>query len=156
MENLQSARGLLVRCDTCIRWSQGCGQWSSQARRVVLNAGGEWGTFLPTTSYPYAPWKTTADRRGAGKWNRGNHGLRRSSESGMADTEAERKQRAWPFGGGLAADGGIKILIAFWLDFVKGGGQVCGFSRDQRQLYKDLTGQYGASLGLCHPRNEQT
>lgn len=47
----------------------------------------------------------------------------------MADMEAEKNRRVRPFGGlVVAADGGIKILIAFWRDFVKGRGQACGFS----------------------------
>lgn len=76
---------------------------------------------------PRAPWKTTADHRGTGKWNRGNRGPGESSTA--ADTEAEKT--VGPFGGlVVGADGGIKILIAFWRDFVKGAEQACGFSHN--------------------------
>lgn len=55
--------------DACISRSQlarAAAGGALRPARVVLNAGGEWGTFLPTTSYPMPPGKPqlTAGARG--------------------------------------------------------------------------------------------
>lgn len=122
-----SVSGQIWSLARCIRWGQACGRWSSQAWRVVLNAHGEWWTFLPTTSYPVPPGKpqlTTGALR--------NETEKTTGQAGTAQQPTQRwkKQGDGPFGGlVVGADGGIKILIAFWHDFVKGGGQACGFSQ---------------------------
>lgn len=54
----------------CIRRSQlarAVAAGALRPARVVLNAGGEWGDLSAHNVLPHAPWKTTADRRGAGK-----------------------------------------------------------------------------------------
>lgn len=56
--------------DACIRRSQlalAVAGGALRPARVVLNAGGEWGDLSAHNVLPRAPWKTTADRRGAGK-----------------------------------------------------------------------------------------
>lgn len=56
--------------DACIRRSQlarAVAGGALRPARVVLNAGGEWGDLSAHNVLPHAPWKTTADRRGAGK-----------------------------------------------------------------------------------------
>lgn len=123
-----SVSGQVWSIGRCIRWGQGCGHWSSQAWRVVLNTREEWGTFLPTTSYPVPPGKPQLTTGALGNETEETAGQARAAQQ---PTPRRKKQRVGPFGGlVVAADGGIKILIAFWRDFVKGAGQACGFSHN--------------------------
>lgn len=125
-----SASGQVCSIGCCIRWGQGCGRWSSQAWRVVLNARGEWRTFLPTMSYPVPPGKPQLTTGALGNETEETTGQARAARP---PTPRRKKQRVGPFGGlVVGADGGIKILIAFWHDFVKGGGQACGFSHNSQ------------------------
>lgn len=114
----------------CIRWGQGCGHWSSQAWRVVLNAQGGCRTFLPTTSYPVPPGKPQLTTGALENETKKTTGQARTARQ---PTQRRKKQGVGPFGGlVVGADGGIKILIAFWHDFVKGGEQACGFSHSSQ------------------------
>jgi len=65
------------------------------------------------------------------------------------------KNRVRPFGGlVVGADGGIKILIAFWHDFVKGEGQTCGFHNGYYNGGKAWQGRKGpAWSSLLEGRN---
>lgn len=140
-----SVSGQIWSVARCIRWGQGCGHWSSQAWQVVLNAQGEWWTFLPTTSYPVPPGKpqlTFGALRNETKITTGR------ARTARQPTQRRKKQGVGPFGGlVVGADGGIKILIAFWHDFVKGAGQACGFSQSSSLMVETPERAEGVWLG---------